>query len=684
MKPMARSVPLLAALRPWLLACAASVLALALAALLAPFAQNGAVLAFLAAVALSAWFGGLGSGLVATAIGTIALSIFFTPDEPSVALVTAETVLDLVVFASAAAALSLLARSLRGALAQTAAAQEEAQEARDRLAIILDGIADGITVQDPSGRLIYANETAAKASGYASADELLRASGAAVLGQFTLVDEHGDPFPFDRLPGRVAIGGADAPETLIGYRRGDTGATRWSEVKARPVRDATGRVTAAINIVRDVTEERRAAERQRLLAEASRAFAETGLDLQEALDRLTQRVVAALGDSCVVRLLSADGEWLEPAANYHPDPEARAFGETMLRAAPQRRTEGINGRVMATGQPVLIPVVDQDQFRAAIKPEYRSYYERFGTHSVLVVPLRARDRLIGVLSAARETPGRPYTPDDQALLQELADRAAVAIDNARLYRQAQEAIGVRDQFLLIAAHELRTPVTGLRGYAQLLLRAHQRGMLDTARLERYLPALDEGAQRLAELIEDLLDVSRLHTGRLPLRPEPLDLAALARRVAERYREIGPKHRLVFDIADDPTPVRADPGRLEQVLANLLDNAVKYSPDGGEVRLTVEGDGTGVALRVRDEGIGLPSGSTEAIFEPFTRAPNAAERQIPGLGLGLHIAREIAARHGGSLRATSGGDGCGTTMTLWLPRDAGMGPERTVQGGVPVD
>ncbi|MFN8513390.1 MAG: ATP-binding protein [Thermomicrobiales bacterium] len=671
---MARTTPLLPTLRPYLLAAAASLLALALAALTAPHTASGPLLAFLAAVAVSAWYSGFGPGLLATAFGTAALSVFFAPDDPSVAYLRAETVLDLVAFAAAATALSLLARSLHTALLHAAAAQTGAQEARDRLAVILDGIADGVTVQDPSGQITYTNEAGARAMGFPSAAAMAETSGAALLQKFTLVDETGNPFPLDRLPGRVALGGADSPETLLGYRSGETGATRWSVVKARPVRDATGRITAAINIFRDVTEERRAAERQRLLAETSRTFAETGLDLQAALDQLTRRVVDTLGDTCLVRLLSADGEWLEPTATYHPNPEAQAFGDAMLRAAPQRRTEGINGRVMTTGQPVLIPVVDQQQILAAIKPEYRSYYERFGTHSILVVPLRAQDRPIGIISAARETPGRPYTPDDLALLQELADRAAVTIDNARLYHQAQDAISVRDQFLLVAAHELRTPVTGLRGFSQLLLRAHQRGALDAARLERYLPSLDESAERLVGLTEDLLDVSRLHTGRLPLRPEPLDLAALARRVAERYREIGAQHHLVLDLAADPAPVRADPGRLEQVLANLLDNAVKYSPDGGEVHLSVAAEGPGFALRVRDQGIGLPPESAEAIFEPFTRAPNAADRQIPGLGLGLHIAREIASRHGGYLRAASAGDTLGTTMTLWLPLDDGKSEE----------
>lgn len=537
------------------------------------------------------------------------------------------------------------------------------------LATILDGIPDGITVQDPSGRLIYANAAAARTIGYASPHDLVQTASTRVVGQFTIVDEHGDPFPPDRLPGRLALRGESAPETLLGYHQHSSGELRWAVVSAQPVRDEQGRVRLAISVFRDVTEERRAAERRRLLAEASRAFANVGLDLAEALNRLTRRVVAALGDTCLVRLLSADGEWLEVAASYHPNPEAQAFGDAMLRDTPQRRTEGINGRVMQTGEPVCIPVVNQEAFRAAIKPEYRAYYERFGTHSVLVVPLRARDQLIGVLSAARETPGRPYTPEDQALLQELADRAAVAIDNARLYEQAQEAIRARDQFLLIAAHELRTPITSLRGYAGMLRRTHERGTLDTARLDRYLLPLDEGAARLAVLLDDLLDVSRLRTGQLPLHPEPLDLTLFAHRLADRYREFAPGHQLVTTLPTAPTTVRVDPARLEQVVANLLDNAVKYSPSGGEIALIVEPEGAGVALRVRDAGIGLPPGSAEAIFEPFGRAPNAAAMQIPGLGLGLHLAREIVARHDGRIWAESAGEGQGTTVSLWLPRDA---------------
>ncbi len=410
----------------------------------------------------------------------------------------------------------------------------------------------------------------------------------------------------------------------------------------------------------------RQAARLNVLAEASRAFAEARLDLPALLEAIARRVVETLGDVCVIRLLSDDGRRLEPVAMYHPDPEALAFGRAMVDEAPEGVDEGLNGRVMRSGRPLLIPVVDQRELRDAIKPEYRPYLERFGTHSVLIVPVRVRGQILGVLSAARETPGRPYTADDQAFLQELADRAAQAIDNARLYRQSQEAIRARDQFLSIASHELRTPITTLQGYTELLIRAHDRGRPEPARVRRYLRGLDDGTKRLAAMTQDLLDVSRLHSGQFPLQPRPFDLAALVTRVAGTFADrLDARHTLTAE-APAPCPTVGDPDRLEQVLTNLLENAVKYSPDGGTVSVTLRPDGAGLLLTVRDEGIGLPPGLAEAIFVPFGRAPNATGRQIPGLGLGLHICRDIVERHGGRIWAESAGEDRGAAVNVWLP------------------
>ncbi|MDP9375278.1 MAG: HAMP domain-containing histidine kinase, partial [Chloroflexota bacterium] len=236
----------------------------------------------------------------------------------------------------------------------------------------------------------------------------------------------------------------------------------------------------------------------------------------------------------------------------------------------------------------------------------------------------------------------------------------------------------RDQFLSIASHELRTPVTSVQGYTELLLRAHARGWPDPARTARYLQALEGGTKRLAALTQDLLDVSRLHSGQFPLRSRPFDLAALAARGVAAFRDrLGSGHTLTVETACNDCPLVGDPDRLEQVLTNLLENAVKYSPDGGPIRVMVRPDDAGMLLAVRDEGIGLPPGLAEAIFVPFGRAPNAAGRQIPGLGLGLHICREIVERHGGRIWAESAGEGRGTTVNVWLPAGNADGRSKPV-------
>jgi signal transduction histidine kinase len=322
-----------------------------------------------------------------------------------------------------------------------------------------------------------------------------------------------------------------------------------------------------------------------------------------------------------------------------------------------------------------MPVVDPDALRQALKPEHRALAERVFIYSLMVVPLRARGRVVGTLNVARDRPGQPYTADDLALLEGLADRAAVAIEGMRLYRaeqraraEAQAAVATRDQFLSTASHELRTPVTVIKGYAQAILRAERAGRLDPVRLRHELTTIVRGADRLDRLVQDLLDVSRLRTGQLTLQLEPVNLGELARDVMARYLlAADSRHRITTDAPEQPLLAAADPVRLEQVLTNVLENAVKYTPDGGEVVVQVQPDGAGHRVTVRDSGIGLPAGSEDAIFEPFGRAPNA--RFLPGMGMGLYISRGIIRQHGGRMWAESAGQGCGTAVSFWLPASA---------------
>jgi len=300
-------------------------------------------------------------------------------------------------------------------------------------------------------------------------------------------------------------------------------------------------------------------------------------------------------------------------------------------------------------------------------------------------PLAVGGAVIGVMSL-RFAEERPFDTASRDLIEAIAGQCAQALERARLYEaeraaraEAEEAVRARDRFLSIAAHELKTPVTAIKGTAQLLLRRQERGQLDPTRLTRTLTILNTSAARLAELTDDLLDVSRIRTGQLPLTPRPTDLVTLVREAMTRASEqLGATQRLILETLDDPPPVSADAARIDQVLMNLLDNAMKYSPDGGVITVTVQTEAGGVTMRVRDEGIGLPAGAAETIFAPFGRAANAVAGSMPGMGLGLYICRNIMERHGGWIRAESDGEGHGTTFAFWLPFAAAVGQPETSQ------
>jgi PAS domain S-box-containing protein len=255
-----------------------------------------------------------------------------------------------------------------------------------------------------------------------------------------------------------------------------------------------------------------------------------------------------------------------------------------------------------------------------------------------------------------------------AVFSDITERKRSEEERERSRQIAENALRARDEFLLIAAHELRNPITAIKATAQLMRHMLERGKVDEHRLDRYSRAIDETCEHLTLLVSDLLDVSRLQSGQLHVHRQPTDLAALVQSTVDVERASAAPHRLRCQIDSGPR-VRLDPERIRQVAANLLSNAIKYSPEGGEIRVELTFAGDGALLSVADQGIGLPADALEAIFEPFGRASNAKSSQIPGMGLGLHIARRIVEAHGGRLWAESDGEDKGTTMRLWLPIDS---------------
>jgi signal transduction histidine kinase len=406
------------------------------------------------------------------------------------------------------------------------------------------------------------------------------------------------------------------------------------------------------------------------LAEAGAALA-SSLGYETTLQQVADLAVPRLADWCVVDVAREDGA-LTRVAIAHADPARRAAAERLRREYPAIAPDETHtaARVAATGRPWVDAHVSPERLVAEARdPQHLELVRTLGFGAELVVPLVARERVLGTITLVSETQGRYGDPADLQFAEALARRCALAVDNARLYRQAQDAVRARDEFLSIAAHELRTPVTAIKGLAQLMQRFRARARLDDARLERTLAQMVESSNRLAALTEDLLDVARLQSGHLELRPQVLSPGGFVRGLVEAFAaQTDERHPL--DVAmEDTGPVHADPARLEQVLDNLLTNAVKYSPDGGTITVAVRSDGAGALIEVQDRGIGLPPGAETAIFEPFGRAPNAAARHIPGLGLGLYLCRHILELHGGRIWAESPGEGLGTTVRVWLPTDS---------------
>jgi len=305
-----------------------------------------------------------------------------------------------------------------------------------------------------------------------------------------------------------------------------------------------------------------------------------------------------------------------------------------------------------------------------------------GFASGLMVPLVTRGGTTGVLTCFARAGRRPFDGRDLNLGLDIARRCAMALDNAQLYREARDAIGIRDEFLSVAAHELKTPMTSLRGYAQLLGREFERGDAPNPdRARRAALTIQVQADKLARLVAQLLDISRIQSGKLALERKPTDISQLVREVIETARTQLKEHTLVARIPSELV-VDIDPLRIEQVVTNLLDNAIKYSPDGGQIDVTLGAlpDSGPVRFSVRDRGVGVPPEHRAHIFDRFYQAhAGGSLTSMAGMGLGLYISRQIVELHGGTIAAEFPEER-GTRLVVNLPRAASAGAGRKRRAG----
>lgn len=422
-------------------------------------------------------------------------------------------------------------------------------------------------------------------------------------------------------------------------------------------------ITGGIAIVtRDINDQKVLEHNLAFLAEASKILA-SSLDTQQTLRTVAQLAVPRIADWCAIDVLTAP-RTVELLAVAHVDPAKVQWAEELRQRDPVDLDRPVGlAKVLLTGEPEFHPEITDDMLVATAKDEQTLALARsLGFTSAMIVPLIVQDTTIGAITFVATESGRHYTVTDLRMAQELASRAALAIENSRLYAASRRAVTLRDDFIAAASHELRTPVTSLKVYTEVMLRKATKS--DDEAAVRSLQAMNNQIDRLDTLIADLLDVTRIESGTLELRQEEFDLRELVDEVAEVMQATQTKHRI--EVGGDVTlTVVGDRERLGQVVTNLLSNAVKYSPKADRIIVRVTGDQDHVAVEVEDFGIGINREHLPHLFDRFYRVSAPDEKTFPGLGMGLFIVQEIVRRHGGDLHVEST-TGRGSCFRVRLP------------------
>ena len=432
---------------------------------------------------------------------------------------------------------------------------------------------------------------------------------------------------------------------------------------------ATARFIAGrhLAIVRDIADRKRAEaeaaelrQREQLrlremetLLGVSRALGGT-LDPTETMRRVAREIALAVGADMVgAYLADAAGEQLWPVAGYHvPRDMLETFRRVSvpLRNHPATEEAWTQRRAVWSEDVPHDPRVDAETLR------------HFPHQSDLFAPIRIKNRPVGGFFVIWWTARRSFTEWEVRLLQGISDLAGIFLDNAQLYRETVEANRAKDEFLATLSHELRNPLGAITSAVAVLDRM---GFGDET-AGRLRKIIDRQSRHLARLVDDLLDVSRATAGKMSLHPQPLDLAEVVAGCVASLRESGRTERHVVTLHAQSALVSGDPARLTQIVTNLLDNAVKFTPRGGSIDVDVFRDDRQAVLRVRDTGVGIDPETLPRVFDLFSQAAQPMDRSVGGLGIGLTLTRRLVEMHGGTIVARSKGHGHGAEFTVRMP------------------
>ena len=530
-----------------------------------------------------------------------------------------------------------------------------------RLAAIVESSDDAIVSKDLDGIVQSWNGAAERMFGY-TAEEMIGSSIRRIIPADRQSEE-------DSVLASIRAGRRVEHFETIRIRR--DGSLVPVSLTVSPVLDADGRIIGASKIARDISDRTlaeeqaaKAAQREAFLADATLTLT-SSIDYEQTLRSLCRLAVPYLADYCAFDVAGLDGVVTRVAA-MHAVSEKAGVAEQLRTRYEDSEAPTSPHHVMRTKTPVVIrDVTDQIMVASARGDQERlALIRAFGANAYLCVPIVSHDRTLGALSLANTESGRHFLDEDVRVAQELATRAALAIETAQSHQQLQSANRLKDEFLATLSHELRTPLNAVLGYAKML----QSGTIAEEKIPQALDAIDRNAVALAQIVEDVLDVSRIVLGKARLRVVPTDVAVV---VEDAVATVAPAAdakgiKVKCSLGHGTMTVYGDHGRLQQVVWNLLSNAVKFTPSGGSIDVRVRQDAPHVEIVVKDTGIGFSTAFQPHVFERFRQAESGPGRAHGGLGLGLAIARHIVEMHGGTIHAESAGEGKGATFSVRLP------------------
>ncbi len=526
----------------------------------------------------------------------------------------------------------------------------------------LRSIGDAVIATDARGKVTFLNPIAETLTGWS----LGEAAGRPLADVFAILSEDTrQPVesPVQKVLGQGAVVGL-ADHTLLIRRDGVEMAIDDS---AAPIRGSDGALAGVVLVFRDVTAERRATERREFLARATVEL-NSSLDYEGTLGTVARLAVPHMADWCAVDIVEA-GE-LRRLAVTHVDTSKVTWVQDLQRRYPSDpNSPRGTANILRTGKPEIIAEIPASLLEAAARDaEHLALIRQLGLRSYIGVPLSRGGQTFGVITLVMAESKRVYGEDDLDVALALADRAAVAVENARLYRAAEqsrtEAVAAnraKDDFLAMLGHELRNPLAPIVTALELMKRR------PGAALDRERLVIERQVRHVVRLVDDLLDVSRILHGRVELAKEAVDVADVVVRALELASPlIKERQQHVTTYLEPGLSTVGDSVRLTQVLANLLTNAAKYTDPGGHLELSAKRDGARIVLRVKDDGSGIEPEMLSRIFELFVQAPQTIERARGGLGLGLTIVQSLVKLSGGSIEAHSDGPGKGSEFVVRLP------------------